>query len=105
MLRDEIGEVASYLVSLVPGRTGIHLRRFYFSRMLKRLGTNALIFTGIDLIQPENISIGDNFITLRNCVIAAPGGGRIEIGNNVSLANNVVVDAGVEGVIEIGNHV
>lgn len=100
----EIVAILDDLASLLPGRTGQLLRYSYFSRRLKRLGRRGpgVMYPGIEFSAPENISIGDNFIALRDCRLAADGGGVIEIGDDVSFASNVVIDAGESGVIRIG---
>lgn len=91
------------LVSLTPGRTGQLLRHAWYRRRLKRLGVlgTGAMYPGIEFTAPENIAIGDNFICLPNCRVAADGG-SVEFSDDVSLASNVVVDAGESGVIRIG---
>ncbi|HVE12805.1 MAG TPA: acyltransferase [Elusimicrobiota bacterium] len=107
IFRREILAFLDALASALPGRAGQFLRHGYYSLRLGRLGrmgARGTMAPGIQFFEPENIFIGDDFNTLRGCVFAAPGGGRIELGNNVSFASNVVVDAGCEGVIRIGDN-
>jgi len=57
----------------------------------------------MDMIAPERITIGDDFIALRGCFLCADGGGAIRIGHRVSLATNAMLNAGQEGLIVVGN--
>jgi acetyltransferase-like isoleucine patch superfamily enzyme len=101
---NEVIALLEGIISAVPGTTGQLLRQGFFSLRLRHLGRNPAFHPGIDMDEPRNVSIGDDFVSLRNCTIHAACGGSVEIGDDVSLAANVVINAAVDGVIRIGDH-
>lgn len=103
--RHEFFEDLEFLLGQMPGSAGRYLRAFYYRWRMEHLGARAKINVGIEVREPERIRIGDDFLTLRNCLLCAESGGRIEIGHGVGFATNVVVNAGVEGTIRIGHFV
>lgn len=104
-VRDEAAEIARHLLAGVPGTAGRRLRAWYYGRVMQWLGRRAVIGLGMEMLAPERIAIGDDFIALRGCFLCADEGGSIIIGNGVSLATNVMINAGQHGVIRIGNDV
>lgn len=103
VLRQELTEDLRYALAHIPATLGRRLRAAYYGRALEHLGRRAVIGEGVELIAPERISIGDDFIALRGCFLCAAGGGRITIGDRVSLTTNAMLNAGEEGVIIIGD--
>ena len=103
--RQELQEWARGLAGGVPGSAGRKLRAWYYAQALRALGRHAILEAGLEVIAPERVSIGDEFVALRGCLLCADGGGDIVIGHRVSLATNVMVNAGQQGVIRIGNGV
>ena len=83
----------------------MRLRRRYYAKRLKNVGINAYLSTGVEIISPERISIGNNFMAMTDCLIAAPEGGEIRIADRVVLGSRVIVDAGSGGLIVIGDDV
>ena len=79
------------------------MRRWYLGRRLKRLGPGASIDVGMQIVGPENISLGSKFSCARYCTLIADKGSTLEIGDRASLNNNVHVNAGAEGRIVLGN--
>ena len=55
----------------LSGGVGIKLRYYYYKRRLKYLGRNVIIYTGVFISQPENISIGDGTHIDKNCILVA----------------------------------
>lgn len=102
-LGQELTEHLRYALAHIPGTLGRRLRAAYYARVLAHLGRRAVIGENIEIIAPERISIGDDFIALRGCFLCAAGGGRITLGDRVSLTTNAMLNAGENGVIEIGN--
>ncbi len=92
-----------YLLAHIPGSLGRWLRAGYYAKALRYLGRRAVIGEGMEIIAAENISIGDDFIALRDCFLCADGQGTITIGDRVSLATNAMLNAGQRGVIAVGN--
>jgi galactoside O-acetyltransferase len=103
-LSREIVVWPEYLICGIPGTLGRFIRHLYFSLRLKQLGERSNVFTGLEIVAPKNICIGENFIVFRNCSIQAPDRGSVNIGHNVSLNSNVLIDAGQGGRILIGNN-
>jgi galactoside O-acetyltransferase len=101
---NELRNFLDEFVSAIPGRTGINLRHWYFSRRLKYLGPNSRISQGILFYDAENISLGGNFSAGRNCSLGAING-ELKIGDYASLAENVQINASQKGRIVIGNYV
>lgn len=67
----------------------LRIRRLYLSIFVKELGKNNYIGRNIDVRFPMYISIGDNNIINKNCVIDGRGG--LEIGNNVDIAQDTFI--------------
>lgn len=99
----EILSWLEYIICGIPGKLGRWVRHFYFSLRLKRIGETSHLHTGLEIIAPESIGIGENLIAFRNCSIQASDGGQVDIGDNVGLNSNVLIDAGQGGKILIGN--
>jgi acetyltransferase-like isoleucine patch superfamily enzyme len=75
-----------------PGTAGMLLRRGYYKLRLNSLGTNVLIDTGVFLIGPKNISIG-NYTWIDTNVRLESMLGKITIGSRVHIAPNVIIGA------------
>lgn len=103
--KEEIREWFEYLfIRNIPGRTGIILRRIYWSRRFCNFLFSS-IHPGCVITAPERISIGNRVIILEGCHLLAHSNGSIEIGNNVSFNSNVKLNASEGGKIIIGNNV
>ena len=94
-----------FLLSWVPGRPGIYLRRLYLKIRFRRLGPGASFDVFTWIIMPQNISIGGRFNCLRHCTLGAGEGGILEIGDRVSLNANAYINASDNGRIILGNDV
>ena len=92
------------LVSSVPGRIGIRLRRLVAGYGLGNVGARLCLETGIKITGWENISIGANVSIMRLGALHAHDG-RLRIGNNVSINTNTALVPADGGYIEIGNDV
>ena len=85
-------DVCEGFLRYFPGTVGMLLRRGYYKLRLKSLGTNVLIDTGVFLIGPKNISIG-NYTWIDTNVRLESVLGKITIGSRVHIAPNVIVGA------------
>jgi len=83
-----------------------NVRLNYYKKVLKKMGENVKIGTGVKLVNPEFISIGDNVIIMDDVTVIARGDGGVEIGNGSYLCERVYLDTESkdEGYIKIGNH-
>lgn len=79
------------------------LRSAFWRRFLGSVGQTPNFGQGIQFWDPKNVEVGDNFLCLRHCTIAAGSGGTVKIGDDVSLNSNVCIDASDGGLIVIGN--
>ena len=82
------------------------VRLEYYKKVLKKMGENVKIGTGVKFVNPEFISIGDNVIIMDDATIIARGEGGVEIGNDCYICERVYLDTESEddGYIRIGNH-
>jgi len=72
-----------FLFCFLSSKSGVY-RLF-----LKRLGSNAKIYYGSQIVIPWNVEIGDNFLMSRNGLIGGAGG--IKIGDDVMFGPNVTL--------------
>lgn len=104
----------NFIVSYIPGYTGLLIRELVIKRKIKKSGNRISIGIGVEITGYENIElgnninivkygsiyahnatlkIGNNFCMNSNSCIGAADGGEIVIGNNVIIAQNVVLRA------------
>lgn len=83
------------------------LRVEYYKTKLKHMGENVTIGKGVDIVNPQFISIGDNVTIKNNVTIIARGEGGITIGDGTRIQERVYLDTEkVEcGYIHIGKKV
>lgn len=107
------------VITIIPGDVGAALRYAYYRRRMKSLGRDVYFDVGVQLVNPQYMSIGDNTWIDRYVVLLAgpPGEGRLIrrkanpdfggsegeliIGANCHLAPHVLVSA--HGGVEIGD--
>ena len=75
----------SQLLSLLPGLSGIYLRRAFYSLVLAEVGPESVISFGV-LLSDERTVIGRSVYIGPNCVL-----GEVEIGDDVLLGSHVSV--------------
>jgi len=78
----------SKLLSLLPGITGVYIRRAYYGHTIPECGKNLTIEFGSFFSKP-NVIIGDNVYIGAYCII-----GNAEIGNNTLIASRVSILSG-----------
>ncbi len=66
-----------------------YFRYLLYKRRLKSCGDRVIFASGIKLVEPKNISIGNNVRIGANSVLSGQGG--ISIGNNVSFGPEVLI--------------
>jgi len=103
-IRRELAEHADFWGGQIPGTLGRRFRFRYYRKRLKRLGVGASLEVGLQIIGPQNVSVGEQFSCMRDCFLAA-GDGRIEIGDRVRFNTNVHMNACIRGRIVLGNDV
>ena len=90
-----------------PSDYGAQVRREYYAGKLKKMGEKVKIGTGVKIINPQYVSIGDNVTIYDDVTIIARGEGGVEIGNGSYLCERVYLDTETadEGYIRIGRSV
>ena len=83
------------------------LRVEYYRKHFKSMGENVHIGKGVNIINPQYISVGNDVQIQDGCTLIARGEGGITLGNNVRLQHRVYLDTerSTEGYITIGNGV
>jgi len=90
----EISQLYLWLILSYPdSRIGLHLRKRYWSKQLKKTGKNLQIRRGSAIGLPSIIEIGDNFILGNFAHITAAGSKGIYIGDNVSISRGSYLHA------------
>jgi len=100
-----LSEIRSWfyeILSVIPGRVGIWLRREIFSRCFGGSG-RPYIDTGCHFEGVSSIFINGETRIGRNSFFIATGG-VISIGNDVAFNSGVHINSSVGGAIEIGDH-
>lgn len=80
------------------------LRRTYYAGVLKHMGENVQIGTGVKIVNPQYISLGDNVRIADNVTLMARGPGGITLEDGARLNDRVYLDteSAVTGYIHIG---
>tara|TARA_B100001989_G_C24370365_1_gene379053 strand:+ start:101 stop:676 length:576 start_codon:yes stop_codon:yes gene_type:complete len=102
---NEIKALALFFINFFPGKIGKALRRICFRVRLSHLGKNFNTEIGFSLSCPKNISIGDNFKSMRFVSLNACEKSTIKIGDNLSVSYNVNINSCQGEKIEIGDNV
>ena len=101
---EEINSFFLFFIFSLPGRIGVYLRRLILKILLKKVGKNLYIETGVVISNYRNIIIKDNVRIMRNSSINADNG-MVKIGNDVSINYNVNINCSGGGKIIIGDGV
>ena len=81
-----------FIISYIPGFTGVYIRRFFFKLRFRYLGKKFYSEIGIVVSFPKNISIGNNCSIMRLSSINACKESQIKIGDNASINYNVNIN-------------
>jgi acetyltransferase-like isoleucine patch superfamily enzyme len=90
-----------FIISYLPGRSGIILRRLYFRGRLGN-GENLIIGSGCNFIAPRAIKFYGTSYIAESCYFNASDGGLIEVGNKSAFNINSNLNASCGGKIIIG---
>lgn len=88
-IRDECREFFLCLICLIPGGTGVAVRRWGLGRLLARLGQGTVLQARLRITNPEKVSIGSHCNFAQGVFIT--GGGGITIGDYVGLGPDVKI--------------
>lgn len=80
------------------------LRQEYYRGLLRRMGNNVYIGCGVNIMNPQNVSLGDDVRIDGHCTLIARSERGITLGNGVKLKHGVYLDTEkADGFIEIGD--
>ena len=107
MPEDNKEEFLKILFMNDPTEYGQSVRQEYYAGKLKFMGKNVKIGTGVKIINPQFVSIGDNVTIYDDVTIIARGEGGVEIGKDSYICERVYLDTeNIEtGYIKIGEAV
>ncbi len=79
--------------SWVPGAFGFMLRKWFYPRLLKKVGKGVVFGRNITLRHPHKIAIGANTVVDDNVVLDAKGEANtgIQIGQNAFIGRNSII--------------
>ncbi len=69
LIKRTIKELYLFFIIYLPGHLGIKLRRYYYSRRLRKCGKNLIICTNVHINDVSMIEIGDNVKIRENVII------------------------------------
>ena len=95
------------LISVVPGATGLFLRKLFWPRLLGSCGPGCAFGLGVVLRQPHRIHLGAKVVVSDGCILDARHASETRVlilGDDCTLSNNVMISC-KEGTVSIGNHV
>lgn len=97
-------ELATLLFSNLSGGLGYVLRKRFYPKLFKRVGSSAIFGKGVVLRHPGKITLGDRVAIDDYTLLDAscPGEETISIGDSVIISRNCVIQ-GKTGSIEIGD--
>ncbi len=79
------------------------LRREYYRGLLRHMGANVRIGSGVKFVNPQFISLGDNVSIDDHCSLVARSERGITLGEGATLKYGVYLDTeGADGYIEVG---
>ena len=86
-------EFSAFVLGPLPGAAGFLLRKWFYPRLFKRMGSGVNWGRNIALRYPGNIEIGDRVAIDDNCLLDAKGAGDegIKIGSDVMIARNAII--------------
>lgn len=86
-------EIAVMFLAPLPGALGLQLRKAFYPRLFKRVGSGTVWGQNIALRHPKRISIGNNVAIDDNCTLNAQGSGDagIVIDDDVLIARNTIM--------------
>lgn len=90
-----------------PSGYAAQMRKEYYRTRFKSMGEKVYIGTGVKIVNPQYISIGENVCISDGVTLIAKGPGGITIGDHVYLKDRVYLDTewADTGYITIGDHV
>ena len=80
-----------------PSEHAAKVRHDYYKSVLKHMGENVKIGTGVKIVNPHLVSLEDDVTIMDNCTIIAREGTYIHIGKNNYLCERVYLDTEHEG--------
>ena len=93
-IEKEVSQLIFSIIQSYPDTSiGSRLRKNYWSKRLRKCGTNTVFQRGSGIGFPELIDIGSNFLLGHDALITAGHSEGIFIGNNVQIARGTFIHA------------
>ena len=104
---DELERYHKAVFMNMEGPDAERVRVEYYKDRFRAMGDNVRIGCGVKIVNPQNISVGNNVTISDNCVLIARSSNGITLGDTVTLKYGVYLDTESEdkGFIETGNNV
>jgi len=98
-------EIIITLFSNIPGALGFVLRKYFFKKLFKKIGSGVVFGKNMTIRHPQKIIIGNNVVFDDNSVIDAKG----ETNRGIVFGNNILIGRGTTisckgGNIKIGDY-
>lgn len=104
VLLREIIAWQNFIISYLPGKTGMLIRGFLIKRIISKASDYLRTDIGVSITGHKNITMGKNVRIMKLSALHAHDG-TLLIGDNVSINSNAYIDAAGRGEIIIGNDV
>jgi acetyltransferase-like isoleucine patch superfamily enzyme len=89
----EIKEWLEFIVGMIPGKTGLILRGFYYKYRLRKCLKENRFETGLRIEYPKNVTFGSSCYLGFHCKIYASKSSKVDIGSNIAGNSNVMINA------------
>jgi len=91
----------------MQGAAAEKVRIEYYKPLFRDMGDNVTIGSGVKIVNPQNISLGNNVVISDNCTLYARSPKGITLGDSTTLKPGVYLDTETEdeGYIDIGERV
>ncbi len=101
----EIKDWVEFFFGLIPGKTGLVIRRTYYQYRIGSCQEGNRFETGFKVEFPKNIKFGSNCFLGLDCKVYASEFSKVLVGSNITVNSNVMINARGKGKISIGDNV
>jgi len=103
-LKNELKYLFSFFINSYPdGSIGYRLRKNFWKKSLKKCGIAPVFMSNSEIISPELIEIGENFLLGSKGLLNAKNSKGIYIGNQVQIARGTYLDASNNKIDDVNN--
>ena len=103
-LKNELKYLFYFFINSYPdGSIGYRLRKNFWKKSLKKCGIAPVFMSNSEIISPELIEIGENFLLGSKGLLNAKNSKGIYIGNQVQIARGTYLDASNNKIDDVNN--